>query len=129
MENAQYSQIKALFLVHFLVAGVLAGGSFFLFDARVALSLFSGGALAVLAGWHVFRSLRQTTGNDPEQGRRQLLKSALFRYVMALFLLWFCYRVGLALPVVAAGFFVAQLVTYLYFFYLLQKDQRQSELS
>ncbi len=129
MENARYSQIKTLFLVHFLVAGLLAGGCFFLFDASVALSFFCGGALAVLASWHTHRSLHRTDGSDPEQGRRQLLKSALFRYVMALLLLLLCYRVGLALPVLAAGFFVAQLVTYLYFFYLLQKDQRQSRLS
>ncbi|MDQ6975887.1 MAG: ATP synthase subunit I [Mariprofundaceae bacterium] len=96
------------------------------FSLMFAVALCYGIIVVLASGLMMHRNIHKATDADPDQGKKMLLKSAAIRFIMVLALLFFAYAIGLHLLWVAAGFFVGQLLAYIYFTFVFYHQQKQS---
>jgi len=97
-----------------LGAGALAGAALAAWGLSGALSLFCGSALMAGAQAWIGRGLRRAPLDDPQAARKALLAGAVMRFLAMLAALAVAYGLGLWLPMVAAGMFVAMLASWLW---------------
>ncbi len=88
-----------------------------------ALSAVFGAALMALSSLWVAASLARLPEDDPEAGRRALLKSAALRFVAMLAALAVAYGLGLWLLLVAAGMFSAMLASWVWALIRLHRNE------
>ncbi len=111
-----------------ILGGVaLTGACLALLGWREAASLAVGVALAILLAWHMRRGLARAGRLDAQGGRRVLFSAAAVRYLSGLALLLLLWRMGVSLPWLAGGFFVAQGLAYGFFFHLFWSAQHGKE--
>ncbi len=96
------------------------------FTFMFAAALCYGIMIVMLSGMTIQQSIHQATDVDPDSGKKLLLKSAVMRFVVVLALLFLAYAIGLHLLWVAAGFFIGQLIAYVYFVRVFYQQQKES---
>lgn len=90
----------------------------------VGVSLCYGILIVAVAGLMIQYNVNRATDVDPEQGKKILLKFAAVRFAGVLALLFLGYGMGLHLLWVAAGFFIGQLVAYVFFARVFYQQQK-----
>lgn len=118
--------IRQLVLSQCIVGIILMLIVAMIFTLMFALALCYGIMIVILSGMTLQRSIEEATNADPDSGKKLLLKSAAIRFIIVLALLFLAYALGLHLLWVAAGFFVGQLIAYVYFAQVFYQQQKQS---
>jgi len=94
------------------LTGFLA--ALFWFGPVIAWSLVFGAGLSVVTGYWLMRHTLHAAELEPEHGRRAMHAHAAMRLLFVLAALFLAYGLGLYLPAVAAGLFLAQASVYMY---------------
>lgn len=117
--------LKHLVLIQIICFFIVGIPVLVLVNNQAMLSMIYGQLLMSVMAWLVHKKLNQTAKLSIEQEQKSLLKSAGIRFVLVIILLYIAHLIGLHLLGVAAGMFLGQLTSYIYYLNVLHRIARK----
>ena len=112
--TAWHRRLFRIALIQLFAALIVSFFALFWQGEVIAVSLLSGGILVGLNSFLLARSVVGSSQVEGADGRTTLYRSAVVRFLLLIAALVGAYLIGLVLPAVAAGMFVAYVGGYVY---------------
>jgi len=112
--TAWHRRLFRIALIQLLAALIVSFFALFWHGGVVSTSLLSGGILVGMNSVLLARSVVSSSRVEGADGRSVLYRSAVVRFLLLIAILVGAYLIGLDLPAIAAGMFVAYVGGYIY---------------